>query len=266
MTFFRTYPLALLLLFSVLAIKATAGNDNPGGNERLALALGEAAKARDAYDDVHAISYYKLALGIDSTNLEALFNLGMIIQRKGWIAEDHSKEEAVVYYKEAKIYADKAYRLYPKTFEANLSMAGTIGRLTKFGTTKERVQGAWDIKRYADAAYKINPTSPLLIHLLAWWNFELSKPTWFERQMAEMLFGGLPKGANSKLAVDYMLRLIQLNPNYIVYGYDLAKFYDYLGQKANAIASLKRVVTLTPHAPEEFNYLKAAQKYLSKLQ
>ena len=84
--------------------------------------------------------------------------------------------------------------------------------------------------------------------------------------MADLLFGGLPKGADVKVAIKNMERLVQLNPNYIIYAYDLAKFYDYAGQKANAIAQIKRALTLTPKAPEEFHYVDVCKRFLEKLQ
>jgi len=252
----------LSLLLSVFNIQAAEENND----KIVQQLLHQAATARDAFDDNKALSLYQLVLTKDSNNLDAIFNIGIIIQRKGWIAEETSKDLALDYYRQAKLYADKAYRLYPNSFEANLSMAGTIGRLAKYGSAKERVQAAWDIKKYADAAYRLKPTEPHLVHLLAWWNFELSKPTWFERSMASMLFGGLPKDADVQRGVQLMLYLVRINPNYIVYGYDLARFYEYLGEKTKAVESLKRVIALTPHAPEEFYYLKSARDFLNKLQ
>lgn len=258
----RLFFLSILLLFLSGWVRAEGGE---GTDKVVADLLRQAAIARDSYDQDKALSLYKLVLTRDSVNLEAMFNLGMIIQEKGWLLEEKNKDLAFQYYKEAKTWADKTYRLYPNTFEANLSMAGTIGRLAKFVGTKERVQAAWDIKKYADAAYKIKPSDPHLIHLLAWWNFELSKPSWFERSMADMLFGGLPRG-NVQTAIQDMIALIQSNPNYVVYGYDLARFYQHIGNKVKAIESLKRVILLTPHAPEEFSYIQAAKRLLLELQ
>ena len=253
----------LLLLFFSVAFTSRAEESN---DKVIADLLQKAAKARDAFDDNGALSWYRAVLAKDSTNLEANFNMGIITQRKGWLLEDVNNDDAKKYYTEARAMAQKLYNMYPNSFEANLSMAGTIGRLTKFGSAKERVQSAWDIKKYADAAYKLRPNDPQLKHLLAWWNFELSKPSWFERSMAQMLFGGLPKGANVNTAISLMLELIKFNPNYVVYGYDLARFYEYAGDKVKAIESLKRVLTLPPHAPEETTYLQSAKRLLNKLQ
>ncbi len=227
--------------------------------------LAEAKNARDSYEDTKALALFEKILLIDSINMEALYNVGYIYSRLGWMQEDYDEDLAKKYYTKSKLYADKVYKYYPNTFEANLLMAGAIARLAKYGSTKERVTGAWDIKKYADIAYKFKPEDPLLKHMLAWWNFELSKPTWFERSMADMLFGGIPKGADVNLAIKTMKELISKRPDYIVYRYDLALFYEYIGDKINARSWLESALKLTPKTPEEFPYIPAGKKLLARL-
>ncbi len=257
-------PLALFfLLFVSLMLHSTAV---VGQTSNVASLLVEAKAARDSYQDAKALVLFEKVLLLDSINKEALYNAGYMNSRLGWIQEDYNVELAKHYYTRSKYYADKVYKYYPNTFEANLLMAGAIARLTKYGTTKERVTGAWDIKKYADVAFKMKPDDPLLRHMLAWWNFELSKPTWFERSMADMLFGGIPKGADVNLAIKTMKELITKRPDYIVYRYDLALFYEYLGDKLNARQWLESAMKLTPKTPEEFPYIPAGKKFLARLQ
>lgn len=250
----------LVVLFSILSIPAFSQTN------KLADALAQANKARDSYDEAHAMSFYRLALSMDSLNLEAMYNLSLLISRKGWLLEDTNEPLAIQYHKEAKQWAEKTFKYYPNTFEGNVCMAAAIGRMAKYVGTKERVHAAWDIKKYADAAAKYQPNHPGLMHLLAWWNFELSKPTWIERSMADMLFGGLPKGASITRAIQLIQALIKYKPDYTVYSYDLAKFYEYQGKKAEAIELLKKVIAMTPKAPEDTHYIAAAKKKLLKLQ
>ncbi|MDX2002400.1 MAG: hypothetical protein SFW35_08205 [Chitinophagales bacterium] len=253
----------LLLLFLGTLGSASYSQTNKDKVKQL---LEQATKARETYKEDQAIQLYKQVLALEASNLDALYNVGLLISRKGWLLEDTNEPLAIQYHKEALEWAKKTYKLYPNTFEGNVCMAAAIGRLAKYYDTKERVQSAWDIKKYADAAAKYNPSHPGLKHLLAWWNFELSKPTWLERSMANMLFGGLPKGADVKRAIQYMQELIKLNPNYTVYSYDLAKFYEYVGDKVKAIQCLKHVIGLKPVTPEDAPYIEAAKRFLKRLQ
>ncbi len=221
---------------------------------------------RDKYEDIKAAAVFEKVLNLDPNNMEALYNAGYLYSRLGWMAEDIDQIKAKAHYTKSKYYADRTYKLYPTSFEANLLMAGAIARLAQYGTTKERVTTAWDIKKYADIAAKLRPEDPILKHMLAWWNYELSKPTWFERSMADMLFGGIPKGADINKAINLMKELITYRPDYIVYRYDIALMYEYLGDKKAALAWLKSALSIIPKAPEEHNYVVAGKKLLARLQ
>lgn len=256
-------PLNPFLLFVLSALLSAATLF--AQTDQVKTLLAEAKAARDSYQDAKALALYEKILLLDSVNMEALYNAGYLYSRLGWIQEDINEPLAIKYYTKSKYYADKTYKHYPNTFEANLLLAGAIARLAKYGTTKERVTGAWDIKKYADVAYKYRPEDPMLKHMLAWWNYELSKPSWFERSMADMLFGGIPKGADVNKAIKMMKELISIRPDYIVYRYDLALFYEYIGDKINAKAWLQSALKLTPKTPEEHGYITAGKKFLARL-
>lgn len=83
--------------------------------------------------------------------------------------------------------------------------------------------------------------------------------------MADMLFGGIPKGADINYAIKIMKELINKRPDYIVYRYDLALFYEYLGDKINARSWLESALKLTPKTPEELPYIPAGKKLLARL-
>lgn len=253
-------PLIALLLLLNCSICALA---QTGQVEQL---LSEAETAQKAYQEEKAMTLYGKVLAIEPTNLKALFGKGYLLNRKGWmLEEEQNKDQAEVYYLQAYEMAQAAYKLYPNTYEANFAMAGAIGRMAQFLSPKERVQAAWDIKKYADMAKTFNPDVAELKHLLAWWNYELTKPTWLERSLADMFFGGIPDNADMQRSIDLMKELIAYRPDYTVYSYDLAVFYNYIGDKVSAIALLKKVMQLKPTVPEDETYIKASQRLLKKL-
>lgn len=253
-------PLLAMLLLLICSICALA---QTGQVEQL---LSEAEQAQKTYQEEKAMDLYDQVLVLDPTNLKALFNKGYLLNRKGWLLEEEQdKDAAENYYSQAYEMAKHAYKLYPNTFEGNFAMAGAIGRMAQFFSPKERVQAAWDIKKYADMAKTFKPDAVELKHLLAWWNYELTKPTWLERSLADMFFGGIPDNADMQRSIDLMKELIAYRPDYSVYNYDLAIFYNYIGDKVSAIALLKKVLQLKPSTPEDTTYIKASQKLLKKL-
>ncbi|CAN5444634.1 hypothetical protein BH09BAC1_BH09BAC1_06000 [soil metagenome] len=256
-------PLPSIILFS-LSLVLSVSNLFAQSDQIVDL-MEQAKTLRDKYEDTKALAVFEKILQLDGNNMEALYNAGYLYSRLGWMAEDVDKEKAKGYYTKSKYFADRTYKLYPASFEANLLMAGAIARLAQYGTTKERVTTAWDIKKYADVAAKLKPEDPILKHMLAWWNYELSKPTWFERSMADMLFGGIPKGADINKAIKMMKELITLRPDYIVYRYDIALMYEYLGDQKSALAWVQSALKISPKAPEEYNYIVAGKKLQERL-
>jgi tetratricopeptide (TPR) repeat protein len=51
-----------------------------------------------------------------------------------------------------------------------------------------------------------------------------------------------------------------------VYYYDLAVFFNHVGNKVKAIEYLQKAINIKPKAPEEFQYLELSRKKLASLQ
>lgn len=256
-SFSRRQPLIMafcfLFVFQVFANDATKG------------LLEKAMAAQKKYQETSAIELYKQVLKLDSVNFTALYNIAYLYQRQGWLEEGINNEKAKQLYTEFKKYAERAYRHYPNTFEGNVLMAGAAARMARYLPAKERVHAAWDIKKYADIAYKLNPNHADVLHMMAWWNYELQKPTWVERKLSDLLFGGLPKGASIENAFAFLEKAIKINPNYSVYYYDMGVFFLYKGDNVKAKEYFKRALGMKPNSPEEVQYVDLAKKRLADL-
>lgn len=249
-------PLAtILFLFVTFALAAFAGTIDD--------LFQKAYNARRAYRDMEAINYYKQILQIDSNNFQALWNTSYVYQRAGWLEQDMEKKKKL--YDSALDYASRTYRKYPATYEASIVMAGSWARMSEFLSARERVQAAWHIKKYGEAAFRLNPNNPEVWYLLGWLNFELSKASWLERSLANLLFGGLPREMTIEKGIHYLKKANELKPDYIVYLYDLATFYEYKEDKAAAISLVKKALAVTAVAPEDFLYRKKCQNLLTRL-
>jgi tetratricopeptide (TPR) repeat protein len=195
--------------------------------------------------------------------LQALWSTSFIYQRIGWLEENLEKKKQM--YLNAITYADKTYRKYPGTYEANIVKAGSMARMSEFLSAKERVHAAWDIKKYGEAALQLNPDNPEVWYLLGWLNFELSRANWMERSLAGLLFGGLPGDMTMEKGIRYMEKANELKPDCIVYLYDLATFYERSEDTDTAIRLTKKALALQPVAPEDFIYHKKLQNLLYRL-
>lgn len=252
----RTIPyFKILILFSccfLLSFKGTVDD-----------LLQKAEDARKAFKDMEAISYYKEILRLDSNNFHALWKTSFAYQRLGWLEVNLETKKQLL--ENAIFYAEELYAKYPGTYEANLVMAGSLARMSEFLSSKEKVHKAHDILRYGEMALSMNPGDHQVWYLLGWLNFELSKASWMERSLANMLFGGLPEGMSMEKGIEYMEKANQLKPDCIVYLYDLATFYERKEDTTTAIRLTKKALALHPVAPEDFIYHKKLENLLARL-
>jgi len=251
------YALSILVLFFFLSAKS---------NDAVKALLEKAQAAQKKYQETTAIDLYKQVLKLDSINFSALYNVAYLYQRQGWLEEGVNNEKAKSLYTTFKKYSDKLYRHYPNTFEGNVVKAGASARMARYQPAKERVLAAWDIKKYGEIAYKLNPTHPDVLHLMAWWNYELTKPTWIERKLSDLLFGGLPKGANMENAFTFLKKAMTMKPDYLVFYYDMAIFYIHSGDETKAKDNLKKAMSMKANSPEETQYIGLAKKKLASLE
>jgi len=224
--------------------------------------LLKAENARKNFDDMDAINCYKQVLQLDSNNFQALWKISFVYQRTGWLESNIETKNKL--FDNSLLYAKKLLEKYPATYEANIIMAGCLAWKSEFFTAREKVHAVRDIQKYGEAAFKLNPNDHQVWYLLGWLNFELSKATWVERSLANVLFGGLPKNMSLEKGIQYMEKAVELKPNYIVYIYDLATFYE-RANTATAIQLIKKALGINPVAPEDFIYLERCRNLLSRL-
>lgn len=248
----------MLLLVGILLLSPAFAQEN---DQRVMVLIQQGDLAKQSHENVKALELYQQALAIDKTNLQALFKTGYQLSRVGWLEEKKgNKDLAIQYYQKKKAIADILYALYPNSFEANFLKAAAAARLAKFDNAKGRVHASWDIQKYGEVAYSINPSHPDVLHMMAWFNFELSKPTWLERSAAKMFFGGLPQGASIEKAIDLMERTLATDPRYKVFLFDLAKFYAYNGKEAKALLLLDKLDSLPQERPEDEYYYRDSKE------
>jgi tetratricopeptide (TPR) repeat protein len=251
----KSFPyLKILLAFVCISFFSFTGNVDD------LLLKGE--NARQAFKDMDAIGYYKQILELDSNNFQALWKTSFVYQRIGWLEKNSERKKQ--FFADAIRYANKLYAKYPGTYEANIVLAGSLARMSEFLSAKEKVHTARDIQRYGEMAMGLNPQDHQVWYLLGWLNFELAKANWMERSLAGVLFGGLPKDMTIEKGIRYLEKAIELHPDYIVYIYDLATFYEQTNT-ATAIQLTRKALAINPVAPEDFIYLEKCRNLLTRL-
>jgi len=218
------------------------------------------AKSLDASaHEEEALQKFLQVLKLDSNNYEATWNTSFLYARIGNRLQD--AEQKKQYFITAKRYATKALALNSKDAESNYVMAVAMGRMALIAPTKEKVAASRDIKKYAEQAIQLNPNHAGAYFVLGKWNYAVANLNWAEEAAANLLFGGIPEGSLDEAIRNY-LKAIKLDPDYILYYYDLAKALEQKEFYDEEIRVLNEALSLKPKTEDDPSILAQCKKLL----
>ena len=251
-------------LFIVLTIFVAAQVSIAQNNQGVNKLLQKADSLKKGFHEKEALHTYLQVLDIDSTNFKAVWNASYFYSRVGNRFEDKSQKEA--YFKKAKKLAERALRLRPDNAYSNFVMAVAMGRIALIASAKDRVAASNDIKHYVDKSISEDSSLAEAWYVLGRWNYKVDNLNFAERLAANMLFGGLPKGASTKKAIRCYQKAIHLNPKVIMYYYSLAVAFHTEHQDQEAIETIDELLKLPNKTPDDPGYKREAQKLLKKIE
>jgi tetratricopeptide (TPR) repeat protein len=203
--------------------------------------LREAERLEHGFREAEALQKYKEVLRYQPTNLGVLCKASDLSSRIGH--RQTKKELQSEYYRAAKVYAESALKVNPYSAEANFVMAVAMGRMAMLTSGKEKVLYVNEIKRYAENTLKYDPNNFKAYHVLGKWHYEVSNLNSFEKTMAKLLFGGLPK-ASLQDAIKLYEKSRLLEPNFPINYLELAKAYRRNNEDKKALDMLTRLQTV----------------------
>ena len=243
-----------ICLILILPIKAVT--------QDVAMLLREAERLETGFREADALQKYMEVLRIQPTNLAALCKGSDLCSRVGHRQTDKSKKSD--FFHQAKSYAEAALRINPYSPEANFVMAVAMGRMAMLTAGKEKIQYVNDIRKYAETTLKYDPNNFKALHVLGKWHYEVSNLNGFERTMARIMFGGLPK-ASLQDAIAYYERSKLLAPWFSLNYLELAKAYRRNHDNKKAIDMLVRLQTVPNKIEDDTRIKKEGKELLAEL-
>jgi len=241
-------PLVLFVFAQLLSGNLFAGSilDYIGQGDSLYLA-----------DDYPAsIAAYKQALASDSLSPETNWKLARSLNIQ---AELEPKEKQLALYEKAAISATRCIGGDSLIAEGHFQLARVDGRIALFKGVFKSVSLAKQVKREADKAIAINPNHDGAYHILGRWHREVAQKPKFLR---------VPLGlgeADKKKGLEYFVKALKLNPNYINHHLEYGISLLDIGQKDQARAQFEQCLALPAAHPLEFKYQNEAKEYLARL-
>jgi len=251
----------LFFVILILLLTSQAGYSQSGPT--LIELLHKADSLKSIFHEKQALDTYLQVLEIDSTNFHAVWNASYYYSRVGNRFSDKNQKRD--YFQKAKSLAERALRLEPDNTYSNFVMAVAMGRIALVASARDRVAASNDIKHYVDKSISEDSSLADAWYVLGRWNYKVDNLNFAERFAANVIFGGLPKGASTEKAIDDYNKAISLKPDVIMFYHSLAIAYHTAGQDQKAIETINKLLTLKDQSPDDPMYKDESKKLLNKI-
>lgn len=217
-----------------------------------------------AFDNAGAIEAYALALERlgDQAGYELRAKLVHVTVDRGmdlaW-ARDLEAAEPVIARGMELAQALKAD--YPERAETWLLLAIANGSAAQFRSGREKVRAGWDIESYCKEAIRLDPSFSLPYIALGKFYGEIAGLNWFIRQIAQALYGRIPKGSYEQ-SLEMLDRAIELDPDVSIAHYERGVTLYHMKRDAEAEAAWRRALELPPMTTRDVHHNRRIQRTL----
>jgi len=215
-----------------------------------------------SFRDQEALQKFTEVLAIDPLNLVALCKGSELANMLG--KRQESKDKQKQYYNLAAEYARRAIRIDPRSADANIAMAISLGRIALISSGEEKIKAVKEIKNYADRAIQADPANFKGYHVLGKWHYEVSDLSSVERWLVKITYGGLPPSSLDEAAKNYE-KSLQLNPAFLLNYLELAKTFSRKDEDRKAVSLLEKMLTLPNSSSDDPKIKALGRKMLDDL-
>ncbi|HEX6432180.1 MAG TPA: hypothetical protein VF008_31025 [Niastella sp.] len=182
--------------------------------------LKDAQQLENAFKEPEALQKYLDVYRHQPTNLIALIKISELYSMVG--KHQVTKEKQKEYYRNARVYAQKALQVNANSSDANVVMALAMGRMALISSGDDKIKAIKDVKNYSEKSVQLDPNNFKGYHVLAKWHYEVSDLNSVEKWLVKVAYEALPK-ASLEDAIKYFEKSKQLNPSFLLNYLELAK-------------------------------------------
>jgi tetratricopeptide (TPR) repeat protein len=213
---------------------------------------------------VDALRCYEKADSLSPGKSETLIRLARAYSDIGWLHwQDGTSAEG--YYVRSVAIADTLVKLYPNMAAAHFWCALTTGSLIPFRSTREKIHIGKIVRFQAEKAIELDSTFSYAYIILAIFERELAKLSWFEKTIARIVFGEDLHGSFAR-SEELLYQALKYDSTSSYAFFELSLTYDAMGRKEESITALDRVIALPISSQREERQRENAQKLRTHLQ
>jgi tetratricopeptide (TPR) repeat protein len=228
---------------------------------------GEFIAAGDRYyaaarleDAVHA---YTEAVQAAPAEANALCRLA---RAESELGETQKGDEQRRTWANAVVHARDAVRAEPDSALPHVRLAVALGRQALREGPRTKLALSKEIKSEVDRALALDPAQGLAWHVLAVWNVKVTSLNSFERMAANVVLGGVPKGASYDNAEQAFQKAVTLDPDYVNHHVEYGRLLKDLHKNEDARRELEKALALPATSSAlDARYQSEARALLEKL-
>ena len=224
------FALCLLLLAQCLPAFSLDGN------------LAEGDKFFKEGKFLESISVYEKTLEARPGDYQVLWRLSRSYDLQSNNEKKRSDKRKTL--EKAVDYAEQAISANKEGYEGHLYLAQSLGKMSSVVGSEEKVKNTYRIKDAAKEAIRLNPSYFGSYSILGIWHRKVATANWMEKNLAGMLFGGLPE-ASLEEAEENLKMAVKLKDDDIESHYELALVYKKLRRKDEAAKELEKALQCT---------------------
>ena len=247
---------------SILVLIILIGHQSPA--QRVAQLLHTGDELYASLETEEALRCYRHAYDIAPRESKTLIRLIRAYGDLGWLhlRKDSSSQSN---YLQAAVFAGTLLTLEPAKADAHFWFAMAKGSLIPFVSTSEKIHIGKDVRYHAEKAIELDSTYSYAYIILAIFEREESKLSWFERAIALIVFGGELNGSLTR-SEELLFKALKYDGSSSYAYFELSRTYDTMGRKEDSIASLKKVIALPVNSQREERQRQIASRFLARLQ
>jgi tetratricopeptide (TPR) repeat protein len=220
--------------------------------------LKDAQQLENAFKEPEALQKYLDVIRYQPNNITALIKISELYSILG--KHQGTKDKQKEYYRNARVYAQKALNVNGNSSDANVVMALAMGRMALISSGDDKIKAIKDVKTYSEKSVQLDPNNFKGYHVLAKWHYEVSDLNSVEKWLVKVAYEALPK-ASLEDAIKYFEKSRQLNPSFLLNYLELAKAWHRKENNKKAREFLETMLKM-PNKMGEDGTIKAKGKKL----
>lgn len=224
-----------------------------------AIKSGDDAFVKQQYEE--AIAIYESALHSSNDAAELLWRISRCYISIGDVTK---REEREKYYRKAETYATRAVETDSLNSDAHCWRAVSIGYIAMYEGVRAKVKAANEIKRGLDIAIRLNSRNDVAYSILGTFYRTLGNVGWIEKQLADLLLGGLPEGGFTE-AEHSLQKAIELAPTVIRHHFELGQLYLDMEKPREAKKVFQSAVNLPPVLASDARRIERMKRRIAEL-